>query len=294
MSPAQTRPFEVPEALYPFADQWFERDGTAMHYVDHGAGQPVVMLHGNPTWSFLYRDIIAHLGDGVRSLAPDYPGFGFSEHPPDYGYTPQEHAEWIDAWIQHVDPEPFVLVMQDWGGPIGMHIATRHPERIAGLVILNTWAWPITWEMRLFSWVVGGPLGPYLHLQRNFFADKIVKGGMYYARQKPPEIFKAYTDPFPTPQKRMGTYVFPRAIRQCQDWLTETEVGLSSLADKPKELVWAMKDVAFGREAYIQRWLGYFPDAPVTRLEKASHYLQEDQPEAIADAIKRVVRQVSL
>src|SRR2546426_9493886 len=132
---------EVDSAEYPFADRWFERGGSALHYVDEGSGPPVLMLHGNPTWSFLYRNVIKQLGGAVRSIAPDYPGFGLSDHPPGYGYTPQEHAEWIHALIDDTGLKRFVLVLQDWGGPIGLSIAVERPEDVAGLVVLNTGAW---------------------------------------------------------------------------------------------------------------------------------------------------------
>lgn len=99
MSVPRSRPFQLPEAEYPFAGQWLEGDGVAMHYLDEGAGRPVLLLHGNPSSSFLYRDVIKELRDACRCIAPDYPGFGFSDHPPGYGYTPEEHAAWIGALI---------------------------------------------------------------------------------------------------------------------------------------------------------------------------------------------------
>jgi len=297
MKAKRSRPFKVSKALYPFKDHWFERDGVAMHYVDEGpknaSTPPVVLLHGNPTWSFLYRDIIKRLAKTHRCLAPDYPGFGFSDHPKGYGYTPQEHAEWVAAWLEELQVKDFILVVQDWGGPIGLKVATDNPDAVAGLVILNTWAWPPNLFMRTFSYVVGGPLGKYLHLQRNFFADKIVKSGMYRKHEKSEEVFRAYTDPFPTPAKRMGTYVFPRAIRQCDKWLKGIEDNLFTLVGKPKEMVWAMQDMAFGRESIIDRFGSHFPGTPLIRLEKASHYLQEDDPEAIADSIERVSKQLT-
>lgn len=288
----RTRKFEVDRAEYPFADRWLERGGSALHYVDEGSGPPVVMLHGNPTWSFLYRNVIKQLGGACRSIAPDYPGFGLSDHPPGYGYTPQEHAEWIHALIDDAGLKRFVLVLQDWGGPIGLSIAVERPEDVAGLVILNTWAWPPDPRMVVFSLIMGGSIGKYLHLRRNFFARKIVPSGIARAERRTPAILKAYTDPFPTPASRTGTWVFPRAIRRSAAWLAEIERQLPRLRAKPVELVWAMKDVAFGREPIIQRWLSYFPGAPVDRLPEAKHYLQEDEPERVAAAVKRVVARI--
>jgi len=288
------RPFEVPPELYPYEDHWFERDGSALHYIDVGTSEvPVVMFHGNPTWSFLYRDIINDLGEDVRCLACDYPGFGFSDHPAGYGYTPEEHADWVEAWLSSLNLPPFVMVVQDWGGPIGLSYAVRHPEQIAGLVVMNTWAWPTDLKGKIFSSVLGGPLGKYLCLQRNFFADKIVKNAIYYRKRKSPAVFRAYMDPFPGPHERLGTYVFPRAIRKSEAMLATLERDLSALRETPAELVWGMKDQAFGSEAVISQWRTHLPDARVTRLEKASHYLQEDQPEAIADAIRRRLEDAS-
>jgi haloalkane dehalogenase len=284
------RPFDVATDLYPFEDHWFEREGVAMHFIDEGQGPPVVMLHGNPTWSFLYRDVIKQMRDEARCLAPDYPGFGFSESPADFGYTPPEHADWVGAWMKSLDLPPAVLVVQDWGGPIGLSVAVERPEQIAGLVILNSWAWPTDLNGLVFSYLLGGPLGKYLNLERNFFADKILRSGMVRASSKPEAVFDAYRAPFPTPQSRMGTYVFPRAIRQSTTWLESIEHRLKRLRHKPVELVWAMKDRAFGKDEVVARWLQHFPDAAVDRLDDASHYLQEDRPDRIAAAIKRVIR----
>ena len=144
----------------------------------------------------------------------------------------------------------------------------------------------------MFSLIMGGPVGRYLHLRRNFFARKIVPSGIARAERRTPAILKAYTDPFPTPASRTGTWVFPHAIRKSAGWLAEIERQLPRLRAKPVEFVWAMKDVAFGREPILARWLSYFPGAPVDRLPEAKHYLQEDEPERVAAAVKRVVARI--
>lgn len=280
------RPFDVSADLYPFEDHWFERDGTAMHYVDHGDGPPVVMVHGNPTWSFLYRDIIKALGTGVRCLAPDYPGFGMSQHPPGYGYTPPEHAEWIGAWLDHLKLDPFVLVVQDWGGPIGLSVAVQRPEQIAGLVVMNTWAWRPTALFKVFSWVIGGPLGPFMHQRLNLFAKRMLP--FYMTSKKAPEVYEAYTKPFPDYASRRGTYVFPRALRQHDDWLASLWNDMAKLTEKPVELVWGDKDPSFGDAPFVAKWRRKFPDAEVTHCVDASHFVQEDAPGPVAAAIQRL------
>jgi len=289
MTTDRERPFQVPHDEYPFADRWLERDGVALHFVDEGQGPPVLLLHGNPTWSFLYRHVIKELVGSCRCVAPDYPGFGFSEHPPGYGYSPQEHAASVGALLDHLALPPVVLVVQDWGGPIGLSLAVDRPDRVAGLVICNTWCQPADLSGAVFSFLMGGPLGKLLQLRLNLFARKVVPSGIYQHERKTPVVLRAYTDPFPTPASRMGTYVFPRAIRTEGAWLRSIAGRLHLLRDKPVELVWAMKDFAFGKETIIAWWQAQFPDAPVARLEDASHYLQEDRPDAVAGGVRRVL-----
>src|SRR5947208_3501095 len=173
------RPEWVPETLYPFEDRYAEIGGGRVHYVDEGSGPPLLLLHGNPTWSFLYRDVIKGLRDGFRCIAPDYPGFGLSRPAPGYGYTPAEHADVLERLVLELDLKDVTMMVQDWGGPIGFSVATRHPDRFAGFVIGNTWAWPKADPFtRLFSLVLGGPIGGYLILRRNLFVEKAIPGGV--------------------------------------------------------------------------------------------------------------------
>jgi haloalkane dehalogenase len=281
------RSFSVSQSYYPFESHWFEQQGCFTHYVDEEEGFPVLMLHGNPTWSFLYRKVIPQLKGLCRSIAPDYPGFGFSSHPPSYGYNPQEHAKWVNALIDHLPLSKFILVMQDWGGPIGMSIAVKHPEKVSGLVICNTWCWsPDTIKLRCFSAFVGSSLGKYLILKENFFVKRIApfnRAMMTY------EELQAYIAPFPTPASRIGTYVFPRAIRHEAKWLGSIESKIYLLNDKPVELIFGMKDTAFGNKKTISRWLRHFPNSRVERLPSAGHYLQEEAPKRVVAGIKRIL-----
>ncbi|WP_246309704.1 alpha/beta fold hydrolase [Paenibacillus alginolyticus] len=138
------RPFDVDASEYPFKDHWMPyRDGV-IHYVDEGQGPVILLLHGNPTWSYLYRNVIKELSGECRLIALDYPGLGMSRAPSDYGYTPKEHSEAVTEFIRRLDLKDFVLVVQDWGGPIGLGYAVRHRENLRGVVVMNTWAWPAT------------------------------------------------------------------------------------------------------------------------------------------------------
>jgi haloalkane dehalogenase len=150
------RPAWLPERLYPFESHYADIGGARVHYVDEGSGSPLLLLHGNPTWSFLYRDIITGLRDRYRCVAPDHPGFGLSRPAPGYGFTPAEHAAVLETFVQELDLRDVTVMVQDWGGPIGFRVATRHPDRFSAFVIGNTWAWPKADPVtQVFSRVLG-------------------------------------------------------------------------------------------------------------------------------------------
>jgi haloalkane dehalogenase len=278
----------VPDrTLYPFVSRWFEAAGPRVHYVDEGKGRAVVMLHGNPTWSFLYRKVINELGNEFRCIAVDYPGFGLSERPSGYGYTPSEHAEVIGKLVDHLNLDEFIVIGQDWGGPIGMTIALERADRVAGLVFANTWYWPAQGSLSTFSVVMSSPPLQWLILRRNAFVTFIMPRSVAIPME--PAVFKTYQDAQPTPEARRGVAEFPRQIRRARPMLERLASNAPKrLGDKPMELVWAMKDPAFGNDAVLARWQRDFPLAHVTRIEAANHYIQEDAPTAVADAVRRV------
>lgn len=278
----------VDPAEYPFRDRWLSLTGGTVHYVDEGLGQPVLLLHGNPTWSFLYRNAIKDLSRDFRCVAPDYPGFGYSRPARGFGFTPQEHAGCIVELLDALAVDRFLLVAHDWGGPIGLAAALSRPGRAAGTVLCNTWCWAPDVRARLFSLLVGGPAGRVLNLRLNFFARVILPLGIAVRARKTPAVLQAYVGRFPTPASRMGTHVFPRMIRKAADWLRETERGLRLGGSIPAELVWGMRDPVFGRRACIDRWMSHFPQAGVDRIPHAGHYVPEDEPGRVANAVRRL------
>ena len=279
------RPGWLPEELYPFESHYADLDGASVHYLDEGAGPPLLLLHGNPTWSFLYRELIRGLCDRYRCIAPDHPGFGLSRPAPGYRYTPAEHAAVLEKLVEQLELTGVTMMVQDWGGPIGFAVATRHPDRFSAFVIGNTWAWPKADPgTQLFSRLLGGPIGGYLIQQRNVFVEKIIPGNV--KRHKlAPEVMNAYRGPFPTPDSRRPMHVFPREILHSRPFLAEIERGLAKLRDRPALLVWPTKDIAF-REPERKRWEQVFPNHRSVILEGAGHYIQEDAPEEIVSAIR--------
>lgn len=284
------RPFEVDLIEYPFTDRWLPyRDGY-IHYLDEGQGPTVLLLHGNPTWSYLYRNVIKELRGEYRLIAPDYPGFGMSKAPTGYRFTPQEQSEAVLDLIRRLDLKDFVLVVQDWGGPIGLNYAVRHRKNLRGIVVMNTWAWPAKiLPMKIFSLAMGGrPLGYWLQTRRNFFA-KNVPHGIYHTEKVTDSLRKAYTDPFPTPKSRIPTWVFPGQIRKAQPWLADIESKLPNLSDLPAQILWGTKDSAGFSPEQMAKWQRYLPMNETEILDDASHYVQEDRPDRVAASIRRVL-----
>jgi haloalkane dehalogenase len=275
----------VPKQLYPFEDRYAAVAGARVHYVDEGTGPPLLLLHGNPTWSFLWRDVIKGLSDRYRCIAPDYPGFGLSQAPAGYGFTPVEHAHVIEQLLVELDLRDTTLMVQDWGGPIGFSVATRQLDRFSGFVIGNTWAWPKSDPgTQIFSRLLGGPIGKRMIVGRNVFVEKIIPGGVR-RKKLSDEVMNAYRGPFPDKPSRLPMWVFPREILRSREFLAEIERGLPSLSDRPALIVWPTKDVAF-KEPERKRWEQIFPNHKTVLIEGAGHYVPEDAPEEIVAAVR--------
>lgn len=151
--------FTPDRALYPFESRWFDSPRGRMHYIDEGSGQPILLCHGNPTWSFLYREIIIRLRDRFRCIAADNLGFGLSEGPSGYGYTLEDHAQVFGDLVDHLGLDQFVTMVQDWGGPIGLAVATGRAERVSGIVLGTTWCCPAGQLIKSLTWAYGSVSG---------------------------------------------------------------------------------------------------------------------------------------
>ena len=283
-----TRPAWVNQELFPFDSHFLEVDGARVHYLDEGHGPVFLGLHGNPTWSFLYRHIINGLKDQFRCLALDYPGFGLSTAPPGYGYTVAEHARVVEGFVAKLGLEGITLMGQDWGGPIGLAVAVRHPERFRALVLGNTFGWPVRGDKTFerFSKVMGSAFPGGLLVRRlDLFTRVFVPGGV--ERRKLSRAEKAmYRRPHPTPRSRVPVHVLPREILAADALLSEVEQGLPRLAHLPVLIVWGDRDRAF-KEPQRRRWEQTFPNHQTVILRGASHYIQEDAPEEITTAIRQ-------
>lgn len=276
-------PFTPDPRLFPFKSRWFESRVGAVHYIDEGVGDPILFLHGNPTWSFLYRGIVIRLKPKFRCIAVDYPGFGLSARPDGYSYTPGEHAGIVRDLVRHLDLERLTIMGQDWGGPIGLRVAVDELDRLRSLVMGNTWYWPIEdWQTKTFSYVLSmAPMQSQI-LNNNFFVEKIMPLGVKHRLAE--EVMGHYREALPTPESRVGAAEFPRQLLEASAWLGDLEDAVRErLSNVPMLLTWGVHDIAFSKH-YLERFRDDFRMAQVRRLD-AKHYIQEDAPGEIATAI---------
>jgi haloalkane dehalogenase len=279
--------FTPDPSLYPFAPHWFNSSAGQMHYVDEGAGMPILFCHGNPTWSFLYRNIITALRDHFRCVAVDYLGFGLSERPEGYGYTIEEHARCVGELVDHLRLDGFITMGQDWGGPVSMAVGSARPERVRGVILGNTWFWPADERsMKLFSRVMSTPWMQRQIVEKNFFVERIVPRGM--AHRLTPGEMDHYRKVQPSPGARKGVAEMPKQILAARPLLERLARDVpAALGAKPALLVWGMKDFAFKPARMLPRMQATFASNVTVELPHARHYIQEDAPGEIAQAILR-------
>jgi haloalkane dehalogenase len=281
----RTPPFSVPAALFPVEHRFADLDGASIHYVDEGAGETLLLLHGNPSWCFLYRKIIAGLKPVCRCIALDFPGYGMSDAAAGYGYTPQEHSIVLERFVDHLGLKDLTIMVQDWGGPIGFAFAGRRPELVRRFIIGNTFAWPLDDDVRVrrFSGLLGGPIGRTLTMAFNFVPWVFFSRGL--AQRPPPEVLAMYFAPWRDRRRRIAAMIAPRELIAASPWLRTVEASLLKLADRPALIVWGMKDFAF-RDDARQRFEQAFPKHRTVMFSNASHFLQEDAGEEIAREIR--------
>ncbi|MBB3192589.1 alpha/beta fold hydrolase [Halomonas cerina] len=272
---------------YPFASRYFRVPAGRLHYVDEGAGSPILMVHGNPTWSFLYRDLIKRFRSTYRCIAVDHLGFGLSDKPKEWSYLPEDHARNLAALIDDLELGDITLVLQDWGGPIGLSCAVARPDRIARLVLMNTWTWPVNRDVRFvaFSGVMGGPVGRWLIRRYNVFARLLLPLAFADRRKLSASTHRHYLHPLATPAERTGCLVFPKQILASTPWLARLWRDMSRLNGKPTLLVWGMKDMAF-RATELKRWEQAFPEARSVRLDSVGHFVPEEAPDELVEALE--------
>ena len=282
-------------ALYPFEVHKFNRNGLDMAYLDEGAGSAVVMVHGNPTWSFYYRNLVIALRGQHRTIAPDHIGCGNSDKPDDsrYNYTLASRIDDLEALLDHLEiDEDITLVVHDWGGMIGMGYAARHPERIARLVILNTAAFHLP-ASRRFPWqlllVRGTAVGDWLIRRWNVFTRAAARFCVTRS-PLPPDVRSCYLSPYDSYENRIAVSRFVqdiplRAGDPAFEIVTDTQKALESFSEVPTMICWGEKDFIFDHH-FLAEWERLMPHAEVHRFPDSGHYVLEDATTEIVALVR--------
>jgi haloalkane dehalogenase len=295
--------------LYPFVPHYLdlgngsagggnsEGSGHRMHYVDEGQGDPVVMVHGNPSWSFYYRDLITQLRSSHRVIAPDHIGCGHSDKPNDdhYDYTLSTRVADLGRLVDSLDLRDITLVVHDWGGMIGMAWAAQHPDRIAKLVVMNTAAFPLPAGKTLptsLALARTPGIGALLVRGANMFA----RGAIRYCVTRRPmskAVAAGYLEPYGNWAHRIAVHRFVQDIPlkesdRAYPIVKQTGDNLVHLVDKPMLICWGLKDFVFDHQ-FLDEWVRRFPSAEVRRFEDCGHYILEDAGEEIVPLVRKFV-----
>ncbi len=284
---------------YPFKSHFLDLNGLKYHYLDEGKGDPVVMVHGNPTWSFYYRNLVKALRPTYRTIVPDHIGCGLSDKPADsyYSFSFEQRVDDLEALLESLKiREKITLVLHDWGGMIGMAYASRHPERIARLVILNTAAFPLPSDKPLpLALKVGREtqVGAFLIQGLNAFALVAARIG---CKRNPlsADLRRAYCSPYGSWHDRVAVLRFVQDIPlgpedRGYDLVTEVADGLNRFAHLPMTICWGEKDFVFDRH-FLNEWRQRFPQAEVHAFADCGHYILEDAQDEVIPIIQQFLK----
>ena len=273
---------------YPFDSRWLVvGDGARMHYVDEGRGDPILFVHGTPSWSFEWRHLIRGLCHDYRCVAPDLVGFGLSSRPRDFAYTPPAHAGALQELVDQLDLEDYTLVVHDFGGPIGLPLALGEHSRVRRVVIINTWMWSLAGDpaFERAGRIAGSTLGRFLYRWANLSLRVIMPAAWADRKLLTPAIHDQYLAPFEEREAR-GRVLWPlaRALLGSSRWYESLWARSDRLSHLPVLIIWGMKDPAFGPKV-LERWSELLPSATVIEVP-VGHWPHEEAPDTVLEAIR--------
>ncbi len=274
------------EKIYPFRSHFLKLGENSLHYVDEGKGRPILMLHGNPTWSFYYRNLIRTFSSEFRTVVPDHMGCGLSDKPQDYDYCLETNIQNAYKLIKFLDLKEIILIVHDWGGAIGFGLLTRYPELFDRVVILNTGAFPSEHIPQRINLLRQGKFGEWLTRKLNLFSWPAT---FMTTEKKLPDLVKAgYLMPYDSWENRIAVSRFVQDIPMEKEHktykiLAEIESKLKSMKH-PKLILWGGKDFCFNHH-FFEKWVEFYPDAEAHWYANAGHYVLEDALDEVTKEI---------
>jgi len=283
---------QLPEAvqeLFPFKPNIFTIGGQRMHYVDEGSGHPIILLHGNPTWSFYYRRLIKDLSSEYRVIAPDHIGCGLSEKPQDYPYTLDTHICNLEKLADHLQLKRFTLGVHDWGGAIGFGYGLRHPGRVERFIVFNSAAFRGPVPRRILACRIPW-WGSLLVRLFNGFARSAILMACKNRQCMTPAVKAGYLWPYDSFRSRVAIHRFVQDIptstsHPSYELLLQIEDSLQQHQNKPMLICWGMQDFCFN-DFFLEGWAQRFPNASIHRFLSAGHYVVEDAYDEISPLVR--------
>lgn len=272
---------------YPFASSFLDSEGGRMHYVDQGFGEPFVFVHGLPTWSFLFRNLIRALSRDYRCIAPDHIGFGLSDKPTGFSQSPLIHRNNLEHLVDHLGLDGITLVLHNMGGPIGLSYAVDHPERIKRIILFNTWMYDLAGDTAIerACKTVTGALGHTLVVKMNQM-PKMALNLMCEKAHVVPEFARAISGPFEQLGARENAYQAAKQVLGASPFYGDIWMNRRKLREIPMLLLWGMKDRLWG-EKHLNRIWHEYPLAEVETFADAGHLVMEEKPVQVLNVIKR-------
>ena len=276
---------------YPFTPRPFTINKHKVSYIDEGSGETLLFVHGTPSWSFDFRKVIKVLQNEFRCIAIDHIGFGLSDKPKEYDYSTQNHVHTLEDFILRKDLRDITLILHDFGGPIGMAFALKHPELIKNIAILNSWLWSAKGDpdYEKFAKILKSPLLPFLYRRLNFSPRFILPKSFGPNYKSDKKLLQHYTKPFAKPSERNGALAFARSLLNDQEWFESLWDQKGTLQTKPVLFIWGMADPIISSKN-LEKFKKGFPNAEVFQLEHSGHFPQEEEPEKVIKAIRRFLK----
>lgn len=272
--------------LYPFDSHYVQLKAGKMHYIDEGEGEILLFVHGTPTWSFLYRDIIKELSKTHRCIAIDHLGFGLSEKITAFSGTPQVHAQNLEEFIQKLDLQHINLVVHDFGGSIGLGAALQMPQRFKRITLFNSWLWSTKEDpaAQQIDGLLNSLAGEEYYLNQNYSAVVLLKQAFSDPEKLSETVHQHYIAPFPTPDSRQALLKLGKQFVGASDWYETQWQQLHQLDELPWLILWGTKDPFLDR-GYLNKWKARLPHATVKSLE-VGHFVQEEATEEVIKYLK--------
>lgn len=278
---------------YPFESNYHDINGHRLHYIDEGEGEILLFVHGTPSWSFDFRNVIKLLRTEYRCIAIDLIGFGLSDKPEDYDYSTINHSKTLEIFIRNKKLNNINLIVHDFGGPIGFNAAINDPGKFKRLIVLNTWMWSSAQDPEFIKLkkILKSPLLPFLYKVMNF-SPRYIMPSSFGEIKLSNKIKKQFIKPFATISQRNGALAFAKSLLNDQDWFESLWQRKEVISTLPTLFIWGMKDPVI-KSHYLNKFLTGFTNSIILKLENAGHYPQEEHPEKVANAIDSFMKSKS-